>query len=190
MSAGSLRRRESFRRVELGSLAEDLDRVSLPSLRLHPPDIGETEPLPPDWHGGDDGCVHRERRDQPGWCRCGAQLLTGDPDWVEDAGGLSAGNAPTEQETTEMAITSSERVRYTRPMAPQGRPQKGKAMTIAQSSRGRLPVPADLADLVPTGTEFVVEISEAGVLFKPAAMVEETRKANLPAWAKNGGAAR
>ena len=50
----------------------------------------------------------------------------------------------------------------------------------------RLPVPSDIAEKIPAGIEFDVELTEAGLLFRPAGM----RTVHLPAWAQNGHAVK
>jgi hypothetical protein len=95
----------------------------------------------------------------------------------------SAQPAAAPEEVPEVAITSAERVKYQRPTVGGGPGTKGSPI---QARHGRLNVPADIAEHIPVGTEFFVEISEEGILFKPAAMVAAAVKANLPAWAKNG----
>ena len=86
------------------------------------------------------------------------------------------------QEEAIVAITSSQRVVFERPAAT-GRASRGGA-SLAKT--GRLKVPADIAELIPTGTEFVVELSEQGLIFLPLELVRSQVQANLPAWTKNG----
>lgn len=164
MSAGSVRRNQSLRAVPLPSLSDELDELLHTTRRYDDPEPREDlEALPDD----DDSCVSPLAQDPPA---------------------IPAESAPLSRRQEPMAITSNERVKYTRPVVTHGRPKKGQPVVVAQGKRGRLVVPADLADLIPEGTEFVVEISEQGIVFTPAAMVSDRRKANLPAWAKNGAA--
>jgi hypothetical protein len=45
----------------------------------------------------------------------------------------------------------------------------------------RLTVPPDVAKAIPEDTEFVVELTEDGLLYRP---VDGTREPELPSWAK------
>ena len=45
----------------------------------------------------------------------------------------------------------------------------------------RLTVPPDVADAIPEGTEFTVEMTEDGLLYRPA---ERQPERQLPSWAR------
>ena len=86
------------------------------------------------------------------------------------------------QEEAIVGLTSSQRVAYERP-GVRGRGARGGA---SLAKHGRLKVPADIAELIPVGTEFVVELTEQGLIFHPLELVRSQVQQNVPSWAKNG----